>query len=61
MWCPINSLTLGTTLSLLALNQILSLKFMVLLAACYLGPGCKVGRTPVPFMVLLSVQLKPVY
>ena len=58
---PINSLTLGTALSLLALDQILSLKFMVLLAASYLGWGCKVGCAPVSFVVLLSMQLKPVY
>ena len=34
---------------------------MVFLVACYLGRGCKVGHAPVSFMVLLSVQLKPVY
>ena len=58
---PINSLALGAALSLLALDQILSLKFMVLLVACHLGWGCKVGHAPVSFMVLLSVQLNPVY
>ena len=58
---PINTLTFGTALSLLALIQILLLKFMVLLVACYLGWGCKVGCAPVSFVVLLSMQLKPVY
>ena len=54
-------LPLGAALFLLALDQILSLKFMVFLAACYLGRGCKVGHAPVSFMVLLSMQLEPVY
>ena len=61
MRCPINALALGATLSLLALDQILLLKFMVLLTACHLGWGCKVGCAPVSFMVLLSMQLNPVY
>ena len=58
---PIYRLTLGTALSLLALDQILLLRFMVLLVACHLGRGCKVGRALVSFMVLLSMQLNPVY